>query len=146
MDLIKFSYHNFKKIKFLNLAIKELHHISLIFLTHPLHITNNLNDFYLMQRLIGNLKYFKFYNFTSIMHFKNSYTLVYFLYYIKGYLSIMAINENNNELPFCYQKYLFIFRKIRNFYIIFNKKNYLKICNKHLKYPIQTIINNLFKN
>ena len=70
----------------------------------------------------GNLKYFKFYNFTCIMHFKNSYTLVYFLYYIKGYLSIMTINANNIELPFCYQKYLFIFRKIRNFYIILNKK------------------------
>ena len=42
----------------LNLAIKELYHISLILLIHLLYFTNIFHSFHLMQRMIENLKNF----------------------------------------------------------------------------------------
>ena len=41
LDLIKSSYHNYKKMKFLNLTMKKLHHISLLLLNNHLYTANS---------------------------------------------------------------------------------------------------------
>ena len=47
MDLMKYSYHNYKKIKYFKyLTIKELHHISLMLLIN--HLLNS-NPSYLLD-------------------------------------------------------------------------------------------------
>ena len=55
--------HNYKKIKFLNLTIKELHHISLILLSNKLSITNNNYHLYLIKYMRHNYKKIKYINF-----------------------------------------------------------------------------------
>ena len=66
MDLIKSSDHNFKKIKYLNLTIKELHHISLVFLSNNLYLSKPIYHLDLIKSSYLNYKKNKIFKYITI--------------------------------------------------------------------------------